>query len=161
MIEIWNSLFYAKSPKMWWDTCCKNFIQFGWETKKLEFSSGLFLILAKTLQGQGSSSFWPNDLKPSSSWSWICPLSPPRSREKSIWLTRPNKHTLILQSFYFAVWSNPASDGLWCCPVSGGKFIGRHPRKCRSQRATWHPQAHTQHYLLPGKLGCGKEVSHF
>ena len=84
MIEIWNSLPYAKSHKMWWDTCCKIFIQFGWETKKLEFSSGLFLILAKTLQGWGSLSFWPNDLKPSSSWSWTCPQSSPSSREKSI-----------------------------------------------------------------------------
>ena len=35
-------LFYAKSPKMWSDTWCKNFIPFGWQTKKLAFWGGHF-----------------------------------------------------------------------------------------------------------------------
>ena len=35
-------LFYAKSPKMLSDTCCKNFILFGWQTKKLAFWGGHF-----------------------------------------------------------------------------------------------------------------------
>ena len=35
-------LFYAKSPKMLSDTCCKNFIPFGWQTKKLAFWGGHF-----------------------------------------------------------------------------------------------------------------------
>ena len=40
MVEIQSLLFYAKSAKMWLEMYPKNFIQFGWQIKKLAFLGG-------------------------------------------------------------------------------------------------------------------------
>ena len=70
------------------------------------------LWLKATLEAWGSMSFWPNDLGPSSWWSWICPLSPPRSQEGSIKINPPYHIADSILSFT-------------CCPSNTTTVIGR------------------------------------